>query len=224
MATWTSLLPLAAAGALVPAQIAITVLLLRASGGVVKAVAFVGGMTAVRLLQGIVFGSLLSGAGTTPGAGGPGTIGSVVLLVLGLLFLAAALRSLLAADDPDAPPPKWLALTETMTSAKAFVFGAGFVAISAKFWVFTLGAIAVIEEAELGRGAATVTFLAFVALSQAMVLALIIVGTALPRRSAAAFDAVTGWLERHDRALVVVIGLVFGTWFALKGLDGLGVI
>jgi len=221
---WSSLLPLAAAGALVPAQIAITILLLRAPSGLAKAAAFVGGMTCIRLLQGIIFGVLLSEAVGNEGAGGPGTIGSVLMLALGLVFIAAALRSLLAEDDPDAPPPRWVSMMDSVTAPKAFALGAGFLAVAPKFWVFTLSGIAVIEEADLQRGTATLAFLLFVALSQAVVLAILVAGVVAPHRSAVALDSISGWLERNNRAILVVIGLVFGTWFALKGLRGLGVV
>jgi len=220
---WTSLIPLALAGAMVPAQIVVTVLLLRTPGGVAKGAAFIGGMTVVRLTQGLLFGVLLSGADSIGGGDGPGTIGSVLLLVLGVVLLVTAGRSLLTEEDPDAPPPKWLAMTDSLTWPHSLALGVGFIAASPKFWVFTLGAIAVIEEAEPAAGAGAIAFLVFVALSQAVLLTLLVARAAAPRWSAGMLEAISGWLARHNQALVVLIGLVFGTWFALKGLSGLGV-
>jgi hypothetical protein len=46
----------------------------------------------------------------------------------------------------------------------------------------------------------------------------------MPHRSAAALDAVSDWLGRRNREILIVLGLVFGTWFQAKGLGGLGVI
>jgi len=60
-------------------------------------------------------------------------------------------------DDPDAPPPKWLAMIDSVTPLKAFGIGIGVVVIGAKFWVFTLTAIAVIGEAQLGQPNSTLT-------------------------------------------------------------------
>jgi hypothetical protein len=37
-------------------------------------------------------------------------------------------------------------------------------------------------------------------------------------------DHVSGWLERNNRVIVIVLGLVFGAWFLLKALQGLGVL
>jgi len=220
---WTTLLPLAAAGALVPIQIVLVVLLLRGGGGVLAAAAFVGGMTAVRIVQGLVFGLIVSGTEAN-GANGPGTIASVLLVALALLFYVTAGRTALTEEDPDAPPPKWMSMARSMSWPRAFAFGAGFLMIGAKFWVFTLSAIAAIEDAELSRGTSALTFIAFVALSQAVLLTIVGVGALAPKRSAAVLDAVSGWLERNNRSLVVVLGLVFGTWFGVKGLSGLGVI
>ena len=59
---WSSLIPLIVGSALVPIQIVITVLLLRSSAGRITAVAWVAGMTTVRLAQGVVFGLVLGSA------------------------------------------------------------------------------------------------------------------------------------------------------------------
>ena len=93
---WSTLLPLIVASALVPVQITLTVLLLRSSVG--TAAAWVGGMTATRLVQGVLFGVVFAGAGALSGSqDGPGPVVSVVLLVVALLFLTKAAKLLLAA-------------------------------------------------------------------------------------------------------------------------------
>lgn len=59
---WTTLIPLILGSAVLPVQIAITVLLLRSGSGRIAAVACVTGMTVVRLAQGIVIGFVLGAA------------------------------------------------------------------------------------------------------------------------------------------------------------------
>ena len=44
-----------------------------------------------------------------------------------------------------------------------------------------------------------------------------------PARSDALLERASDWLSRHNRVMMIVIGLVFGVWFLIKGLDGLGV-
>ncbi len=164
---WSSLIPLIVGGALVPIQIIITILLLRSKAGRITAVAWVAGMTTLRLAQGIVFGLLLGSAG---GGGstseGPGTAVSLLLLVLAIIFYVTAARQLLKHPDEDAPPPKWMAMIDGMRPGKAYLLGVGLLTIGAKFWVFTLGAIAAIGDAGLDRGAAILTFLVFVVLTE----------------------------------------------------------
>ena len=222
---WSTLLPLIVASALVPVQITLTVLLLRSSVG--TAAAWVGGMTATRLVQGVLFGVVFAGAGALSGSQeGPGPVVSVILLVVALLFLTKAAKLLLGggSDDEDAQPPKWMKLTESVTAGRAFLFGAVYVAIAAKLWVFTLGAIAAIDEAGLGSAASIALFLLFVALAEAIPIAFVAYAALARDSSRAVLDRVSAWLEKNNRVIVIVLGFVFGAWFLLKALQGLGVL
>ena len=223
---WSSLVPLIIGSAVVPIQIIITILLLRSSAGRMTAVAWVAGMAAVRLLQGVVFGLLVSSdaEATTaePDSASPFT--ASLLLVLGLLLLALALRQLLGQPDEDAPPPKWLTMTETMKPGKAFLIGAGLLAVGAKFWVFTLGAISVIGDAGLGQPGSTLTFVLFAVLAQGLQITVLVLAFAAPQKSEALLGQASSWLTAHNRVIVIVLGVVFGLWFLAKGLSGLGVL
>lgn len=216
-------LSLAVAGALVPGPILVTVLLLQARGGLGAAAAFVAGMTVVRLTQGLVFGFVFAAADQEASTD-PGAIESILLLVLAIVFFIAAGRKALADDDPDRPPPAWKARIASMSAMGAFALGAGYLLVGVKFWAFTLGAIAAIEDAAPGPGPATLAFIGFVVLTQAIPLLIIAAGLVIPKRSAAAVGTLSGWLERNDRILIIVLGLVFGTWFGLQALRGLGVL
>ena len=221
---WSTLAPLIIASALVPMQIVVTIVLLQSTSGRRTAIAFVAGMTAVRFAQGIAFGLVLSssedGAATSQGSS---AIASILLVVVAVLLLVTALRQLLAGDDPDAAPPKWLEAAASMAPGKAFLLGAGLLAIGAKFWVFTLGAIAAIDEADLSRSASILAFVVFAVLAVSVPLVLIGVTVFAPARSDALLDRASGWLSRNNRVMVIMVGLVFGVWFLVKGLDGLGV-
>jgi hypothetical protein len=226
MYLWGTLLPLIVASAVVPVQITLTVLLLRAS--VKTAAAWVAGMTATRLVQGLLFGFVFAGAGTASGTeDGPGLVVSGVLLVVALLFLTKAVKELLGgkeSEDDDAPPPKWMRLTESVTTGRAFLLGAGYVAVAAKLWVFTLGAIGAIDEAGHGAAASVVLFLVFVALAECIPIGVVAYAALAPERSQGLLERVSQWLEDNNRVLVIVLGFVFGAWFLLKALQGLGVL
>jgi hypothetical protein len=221
---WGSLAPLIIGSALVPVQIAITLLLLRSSAGRVTAVAWVGGMTVVRLAQGLVFGLVLSASDSASGDAKSGHVVAGILLVVGVLFYVTAIRQILHADDPDEPPPKWLAMTESMTPRRAFLVASAILTIGVKFWVFTLAAIAAIGDANLSRTASIATFLLYIVLAESIHLAILGFAYIAPERSAVALDGAASWLRDHNRMLMTVLGLVFGTWFVVKALNGLGVV
>jgi hypothetical protein len=222
---WGSLVPLIIGSALVPIQIVITTMLLRSRAGRMTAVAWLGGMTAVRLGQGLVFGLVLGASNdATSGGSGSGTAVSLLLLVVAILFYVTAAKQLLNHPDEEAPPPKWMTMVESVTPGKAFGLGAGMLLISAKFWVFTLGAIAAIGAADLGQGAAVLTFLAFVLLAESTHIAMIVLAFAMPTRAAVMLDGIAGLLATHNRVIMIVLGAVFGTWFLVKALTGLGLL
>ena len=221
-----TLIPLAVGSAVVPIQIIITILLLRSPGGRIAAVAWVAGMTATRLLQGLVFGLVLGARGGDAGGadGGSSVLVSVVLLVLAIVFYVVAAKQLLKHPDDDAPPPKWMAMLDGVAPDRAFLLGLGLVAISAKFWVFTLGAIAAISAASLGPGGSIVAFLVFVVLAESIHLAAVGFAYAAPARAEASLARFSGMLERYNGTIVIVLSLVFGSWFLVKALTGLGII
>ena len=221
---WRNLLPLALASAVVPAPLVVTILLMRTSTR--AAAAWVAGMTVVRLAQGAAFALIFSDGTTaaTETSAGRSAILSGVLLAVSIMLFVTAGQTLIGDADPDAPPPKWMARIATMGAGRAFLVGAALLLVNAKFWVFTLGAISAIEEADIGRRASVASFLAFVVLAIAPQLLALGLAVVAPARSGSLLDDVASRLQRNNRVIVVTVSLVFGTWFLIKALTGLGVI
>lgn len=216
-----SLLPFIIGSALVPVQIIIAILLLKSpQQGLLKAAAYVGGMTAMRLLQGLVFGLILTDS-EAASTGGKSPIVLTLLMVLGILLLISAFKAWRKEDDPDAPPPRWLTMVDGITIAKAFGLGFGMLLIGAKAWVFTLGAIGVIVEAQLGQPASTVAYLLFVLLAQALILLSLGLRIILPERSKSLLEQFSQWMTRNNRPIMIGVSLVFGLIFFYKGVSGL---
>jgi hypothetical protein len=215
------LLPLIVGAALLPAWIIITLFLLRGEGGILKALAFAAGALLVRLVQGVIFGYVFDTAADTYGESGSNLITSTLLLVVGIVMLISAVKKWRKDADPDAPPPKWMATLSGLSALKAFGVGALLMAVSIKQWVFTLSAIAVIEQAQLSRAANMLTYLIFVLAAQSLVLAPILVSAVAPVQSTKLLDAIHGWLERNNRAIVIAASSIFGVWFLWKGIAGL---
>lgn len=220
---WVALGPLVLGSALVPAQLIVTIALLRSPTGVRAAAAFIAGMSSVRLLQGAVFGLAIGGSAAGDDPATASTLRSALLLVVAILLLVMAVKKLVTDEDPDAPPPAWLTRVGSLTPGRAFLTGAGLLVIAPKFWVFTLGAIAAIEEAGLAWSAAAATFLLFVVLTALPTAAIVAVVLATPDRANLLLERLADGIERHNRAIVVGVGLVFGLWFLALALSGLGV-
>ncbi len=217
-----SLLPLIIGSAVVPIQIImVTLLLTGPKQGPAKAIAFVAGMTLVRLAQGVIFGLLLTGSSSADSSAGSGLVKSTLLLVLGILLLITAYRNFAREPDPDAPPPKWLTMLNSMGPLGALASGAGLILISAKFWVFTLGALGVIGEAQLGQPSSTIAFLLFVLLAESLLIIPILIRLVMPSRAAALLGSLGDWLEAYNRQIVMVVSLVFGLLFLYQGVAGL---
>jgi hypothetical protein len=180
-------------------------------------------MAAMRLLQGVLFGLVLAPLDTAAQRT-PSSVAGALLLVLALALYVKGVRSAIGAPDEDAPPPRWIAVAGSMSPPTAFAAGAGFLALSVKFLVFTLGAIGVLAEANLGAVRASLAYVLFVVLAQSAPLAILALASSSSSQAAGALDALRAWLARHQRAITVLFAAVFGTWFLLKALTRLGVV
>lgn len=225
LAMWSSLIPLILGCALEPIEIVITIMLLGTPSRVRAAGAWVAGHVSTRLLQGLIFGTILHWGARSADSNHPHHwIVSTVLLVVALLFLVTAARELFSDDDPNAPPPKWMTMLTSATPPKAFFIGAGVITVSVKAWVFTLAAISVIGNANLSRPANIGSYVLFVALAASVNLLIVGMAAFFPQRSRSLLDRVLRWLQDHDRPIVIVVGLVFGIWFGIKALRGFGIL
>ena len=221
---WATLAPFILASALMPIELVITLALLGTPGRVRTAGAAVSGMVLVRLLQGLIFGTILHWGRRDGTTGGHGWLVSTVLMVVAVLLLVTALRELLGSDDSDDPPPKWMAALSTMTPGRAFLLGAAVILISVKLWVFTFAAIGAIGDAGMPRSTNFVTYTVFVLLGVSTHLAIIAAAAFFPDRSRTFLDRSLRWLQDHNRVIMITLGLVFGGWFLFKGLHGFGIV
>jgi len=215
------LLPLMIGAAIAPISIIIVLLLLSNRGGLLKGAAFVGGAIVLRLTQGIVFGYIFTSNPAATSETGGNLIVSTLLVVIAVLMLITAFKKWDKEEDPDAPPPRWLTALGGLSVPKAFGMGAALIALSAKQWVFTLSAIGVIGQAQLGPPASTALFLCYALAVQALGLIAVIAYAVAPRSAGGALARASEWLERNDRQIVVAFSLIFGLFFLFKGIAGL---
>src|SRR4051812_22144447 len=216
-----NLLPLMIGSALVPSYVIVVLMLIRNSQGLLKASAYVGGMTAIRLVQGAIFGPVLNGSDKRGSSNELKTIVSVLLLVIGIVMLATAGMLLLKGEDPDAPPPRWMKMIDSISPIVAFGIGAVWLLFSPKPWVFMLSSLAVIQEAGLETAQSILAFLIFVFGAEILLIVPIIVCAVAPKRSDALLTTAVDWLEQYSRVIVIVVSLTFGTFFLWKGISAL---
>ncbi|MCC7160883.1 MAG: GAP family protein [Anaerolineae bacterium] len=217
----TEFIPLMLGAALVPVWTIIVLLLLKSEGGLLKAVAFVSGQILVRLTQGLAFGLVFGSSEAASTEQGAAIIVSTLLLVLGILLLITAFLKWRKQEDPDAPPPKWMTMFSSVSAGRAFLLSIGLMLVAAKQWVFTLGALGVIREAELERPENIIAYLIFVFGAQLLVLVPIVITAVAPRQASHLLAAGSDWLERNNRTIVVAVSVVFGAYFIFKGISGL---
>lgn len=221
---WATLAPFIVASALIPGKLVITLSLLATPGRARTAGAAVAGVVLVRLLQGLIFGMVLHWGKRDNTAGGHSWVVSSILLVVAVALFVTAFRELMGGDDSDDLPPKWMTALTSMTPAKSFLLGVGLVLVSVKTWLFTFAAIGAIGNAGMARSVNVVTYVAFVLLSASTHLAIVAAAALFPRRSQTYLDRSLRWLQEHDRVIMIVIGLGFGSWFLYKALHGFGVV
>lgn len=218
---FVTLLPVIAGATLVPVYPIVVLLLLQSQRGLGKAIAFVAGAVAVRLVQGILFGFVFGAAAEAYPDGGSEVIASTLLLIIGILLLIGAYKKWRKEADPDEPTPQWMATISGLSGLRAVGTGALFLAVSVKQWVFTLAAIDVIQGAGLGTTTSIAAYLLYTVATQVLVLLPILLVAVAPQRSAQPLTAAQLWLERNNRVILVTASLVFGVWFFYKGISGL---
>jgi hypothetical protein len=214
------LLPLMLAAMAMPTWILLVLFLLRVNRGPTHALIFVGGVTIVRLVQGVVFGFALSAAIGPRRQSQWEALVSVLLLITGVLMWAAALRQWGRAVDPvgaHAISSRWEAILHSLTPAQVFGVGALLVAASSRAWLFTLAAISVIGQAALTSTESLVAFLLYVLGAELALLTPIVLSVRSPNR----FDAAARWLEAHERPTIIAVSFILGGFFIWSGIQGL---
>jgi hypothetical protein len=90
--------------------------------------------------------------------------------------------------------------------------------IAAKLWVFTLGALSVIGEAQLGRTESIIAFLMYILLAQSLLITPILMRFVAPSKATRWLRAFGDWLEQNNRRIVIIVSLVFGLLFLYQGV------
>lgn len=216
------LLPLVVGAAIGgPMWIIMTLLLLRSDHGVFKAAAFAAGATTVRLLQFVLFNHIFRSVLDSGGESEMDLMSAILLLLAGIILLITAAKTWFKETDPEAPPSKWMAALNRVSAPVAFGMAMAMMFLGFKQWVFTLSAIAIIDEAKMSKIGGLLTYLLFITAAQALMLAPIIASALAPAQSSKIVGATLGWLERNSRTITIAVSLIFAVWFLWKSASEL---
>ena len=217
-------LPLAVAIAIFPVPVIAVVLLLATEGGRLKGVAFVlawfAGLVAV---GGLVL--LLAGGADASEGGERAPWVDVLLLGLGLLLLAAAVRQWRdrPAEGEEPPTPGWMRTVDDFTAAKAGATGFALAALNPKNLALTAAAAAEIAGVGLAAGEQIAVLLAFAVLASLGVLAPLVLSLTLGDRARGPLAGARDWMGRQNAAIMSVLFLLIGAKLigdAISGLSG----
>jgi threonine/homoserine/homoserine lactone efflux protein len=138
-----------------------------------------------------------------------------------LKLLVGAAMVIFQEEDEDKASLKWLAEIESFTPGKAYKLGLSWLFRSPKQWVFTLSAVAVIFAANLDPLTSLANYLLFILIALFMFFLLILVYVILGERSQAFMDGLFKWLKKNAQTILIVVFIVFGLYFLIKGIVGL---
>jgi len=203
---------------MMPTWVLLVLVLLRKGRGPIEAIAFVSGIVVVKLLQGLIFGTIFGAYDVNHHRSEiEAIIVATLLIVVGLLMWVAALKLFIQDNDPDGPPPAWTRMISAITPLKAFGLGTALVTTSSRSWLFTLAAIGIITRADLGPALSILAYLIYIVGTIALVVIPIILSIHSPEQ----FTAAAYWLQKHDRVVMIVASLAVGAFFIWNGASSL---
>jgi threonine/homoserine/homoserine lactone efflux protein len=206
-----SVLPLAVAVAIFPVPIIAVVLLLGSDRGRVKGIAFVLAWSVGLAMVGAAV-LLVGAAADASESGEPATWVNALLLGLGLLAVAAAVKqwSSRPSAGEETPVPGWMRAIDNFTIAKSGGVGFALSALNPKNVLLTVAAAAEVAEAGLPASQQVAALLGFVLVASAGVLSPLALSFAPGDRSRDLLDGLRAWMARHIAVIMTVLLLLIG--------------
>jgi cytochrome c biogenesis protein CcdA len=210
------LIPAAIVAAIAPLPITVLITFLTSDGGLSKALAFAMAVLASFAVVGVI---ALVTTGTDAGTSEKGSaVTGTVMAVLGGLFLWMGIKQLAGAPDPDAPPPKIMGKLDTMSPVGAAVFGVLIALINFKQVGIYLGGISQIVAADVPEADRWIALAILLVVIQIGVIVPVLAYVVAPAWATRVLERFRDWLTTNSRVISIVLGLVIGGWFLVKGI------
>jgi threonine/homoserine/homoserine lactone efflux protein len=219
-----TVLPLAVAVAVFPVPVIAAVLVLGSDRGTAKGLAFVAAWCAGLAAVGAI-ALVLAGVADASEAGEPATWVDLLLLGLGLLLVALAVKQWRGRPSAgeETPVPGWMRTIGDFTIAKAGGAGFALSALNPKNVLLTVAAAAEIAEVGLPASQQVAVLLGFVLLASAGVLTPLLLSLALGDRSSEPLNRLRAWMARYNAVIMAVLFLLIGAKLigdAVSGFSG----
>lgn len=213
------LLPFAL-GAIAPTMIALVVIFLTGTRGLVKTCAFILGKYLFYVFWGLLALDFVDQL-IAPGLQVSRSVSEGFFLIAGLLLLLLAVRNFFVEDDPDAPPPKFMTLLAKLGPFKLFGLGIGISIIQPRFIIFVLLGTSIIAEARLSPPENLISLFVLALLMVWPMLIPLLVFLVMGEHRVDAMQSMKSWLVHHQRMINVVVMGIFGILLLLMGLTGI---
>jgi hypothetical protein len=209
------LVVLAIGGSIAPPLLLLTILFLGSQRPLPNAGALMLGYFTTCAVIGISGITLFGGAEDAVS-----TVGRVISVTVGVLLLVLGLRTVLAPPDPDSTPPKWMESIDSMSPPRAFGFGIVLFPLQVKNLAIFVASLNLIIVSNLGPESSIVALGLVLFIFAIPDLALIGLYVAAPQRASKMLVSLRTWMEKNNRTITVVLCLVFGAFFLLRGFMG----
>jgi hypothetical protein len=147
-------------------------------------------------------------------------VGRVISVTVGALLIVLGLRSLLKAPDPDVSPPGWMESIDSMSPPRAFGIGVALFPLQVKNLAIFVACLNLIVASSLTLEGSILALMLVLVVFTIPLLVLIGLYAVVPRRAATRLGSLQTWMRKRNRAITVVICLVFGAFFLVRGLMG----
>ena len=204
---------LAFGGSIAPPLLLLTILFLGSQRPLPNATALALGYFTTCTVMGIAGLTLFDGTESAAN-----TVGRVIGVTVGALLIVLGLRSLLNA--PDTQPPGWMESIRSMSPPRAFGFGMALFPLQIKNLAIFVACLNLIIASSLSPRGSIVALGLVLVIFAIPVLVLIGLYAAAPQRASAVLGSLRAWMEKHSRAITVVLCFVFGAYFLLRGFWG----
>jgi len=213
--TLPGLLILVIGGSIVPPLLLLTILFLGSQRPIPNASALALGYLTICAVIGVA-GLILFGGEESPVS----IVGRIISAAVGALLIVLGLRSLLNAPDPDASPPGWLESINSISPPRAFGFGMALFPLQVKDLATFVACLNLIIASSLSPQGSIVALGLVLVVFSIPVLVLIGLYAAVPHRASTMLGSLQAWRGNNNCAITVLICLVFGVFFLVRGFLG----